>query len=171
MTLYRYIAVEALRPTAFALLGLTTIVLTAEVLRFSELVINRGVTPRSVAEILFYEAIPMVARMLPFSVLVGALFALGRMSADREIRALEASGIAPARLSWPVVWLAGVAALVALAMSIAATPWASRSLDDLLESISREKPWANLQPGMVQSFGSWQLEARRSPPAATSSAA
>jgi len=160
LTLYRYIAVEALRPTAFALLGLTTIVLTAEVLRFSELVINRGVTPRSVAEILFYEAIPMVARMLPFSVLVGALFALGRMSADREILALEASGIAPARLSWPVVWLAGVAALVALAMSIAATPWASRSLDDLLESISREKPWANLQPGMVQSFGSWQLEAR-----------
>jgi lipopolysaccharide export system permease protein len=159
-TLYRYVAHEALLPTAFALFGLTAIVLTTELLRFSELVINRGVTPRSVAEILFFEAVPIAARMLPFSVLVGALFALGRMSADREILALEASGIAPARLTWPVVSLAGVATLLAFVMGTAATPWASRNLDDLLESIGREKPWANLQPGVAQSFGSWQLEAR-----------
>ena len=160
LTLYRYLAAEALRPTAFALFGLTAIVLTTEVLRFSELVINRGVNAGSVARILFFEAVPMAARMLPFSVLVGALFALGRMSADREVLALEASGIAPARLTWPVVTLAAVATLIALAMGVEATPWASRSLDALLATIGREKPWANLRPGIVQSFGDWQLEAR-----------
>src|SRR5262249_2394134 len=73
-TLYRYLASEALRPTAFALVGLTVVVLTTEVLHFSELVINRGVNAGSVARILFFEAVPMAARMLPFSVLVGALF-------------------------------------------------------------------------------------------------
>jgi lipopolysaccharide export system permease protein len=139
-------------------------VLTTKVLEFSELVINRGVEFGSVAEILFYEAVPVAARMLPFSVLVGVLFALGRMGADREILALEASGIAPARLAFPVVAFAGVGAIAALAMGVEATPWASRSLDARLEAIAREKPWANLRPGVVQRFGGWQLEAREVAP-------
>jgi LPS export ABC transporter permease LptG/LPS export ABC transporter permease LptF len=160
LTLYRYVAREALRPTIFALLGLTLVVLTTRVLEFSELVINRGVEAGSVAAILFYEAVPVAGRMLPFSVLVGALFALGRMGADREILALEASGIAPARLTWPVVSFASVAAVAALAMGAFATPWSSARLDATLLAISREKPWANLRPGVVQRYGGWQLEAR-----------
>ena len=159
-TLYRYVALETLRPTGFALFGLTAVVLTTKVLEFSELVINRGVEASSVAAILFFEAVPVAARMLPFAVLVGALFALGRMGADREILALEASGIAPARLTWPVVAFAGVASVVALVMGVEATPWSSRGLDARLEDISREKPWANLRPGVVQRFGGWQLDAR-----------
>jgi lipopolysaccharide export system permease protein len=164
LTLYRYLAREALRPTAFALFGLTAVVLTTKVLDFSELVINRGVEGSSVAVILFYEAVPVAARMLPFAVLVGGLFALGRMGADREILALEASGIAPARLTWPLVSFAGVAAIAALAMGIEATPWASRGLDARLDAISREKPWANLRPAVVQRFGGWQLDAREVAP-------
>lgn len=160
LTLYRYLARETLRPTAFALFGLTAIVLTTKVLEFSELVINRGVEGSSVASILFFEAVPVAARMLPFAVLVGSLFALGRMGADREILALEASGIAPVRLSGPVVAFAAVVSVVALAMGIEATPWSSRALDSKLEAISREKPWANLRPGVVQRFGGWQLDAR-----------
>jgi len=159
-TLYRYVAREALWPTIFALVGLTVVVLTTHVLQYSELVINRGVEASSVTTILFYEAVPVAARMLPFAVLVGALFGLGRMGADREILALESCGIAPARLTWPVVALASTGTLVALGMGLEATPWASRSLDRLLEAIGREKPWANLQPGSVQRFGVWQLEAR-----------
>src|SRR5262245_35375267 len=164
LTLYRYVAGEALRPSAFALFGLTAVVLTTKVLEFSELVINRGVEASSVAAILFFEAVPVAARMLPFAVLVGALFALGRMGADREILALEASGIAPARLTWPVVAFAALAGVAALAMGVKATPWASRSLDARLLAIAREKPWANLRPGVVQRFGSWQLEAREIAP-------
>jgi lipopolysaccharide export system permease protein len=164
LTLYRYLAREILRPMAFALIGLTLIVLTTKVLEFSELVINRGVSAGSVGEILFFEAVPVAARMLPFAVLVGSLFALGRMGADREILALASSGIAPARLAWPVVSFAGVASVLALAAAVWATPWASRGLDDRLAEISREKPWANLRAGIVQRFGGWQLEAREVAP-------
>ncbi len=160
LTLYRYIVREAFKPTLFALIGLTVVVLTSRVLKYSELVINRGVDASSVTAILFYESVPMAGRMLPFALLVGALFGLGRMSADREILALETCGIAPARLTWPVVALASAGTLVAFAMALVATPAASRSLDRLLEAIGREKPWANLQPGTLQRFGVWQLEAR-----------
>jgi len=159
-TLYRYVAREALEPTLFALIGLTLVVLTTRVLRYSDLVINRGVDVGSVTAILLYEAVPVAARMLPFALLVGVLFGLGRMGADREILALESCGIAPIRLTWLAVAIASVGTLVTLAMGLGATPWASRGLDRLLEEIGREKPWANLQPGTVQRFGVWQLEAR-----------
>jgi LPS export ABC transporter permease LptF/LPS export ABC transporter permease LptG len=160
LTLYRYVAREALRPTFFGLLGLTAIVLTTNILGFSDLVINRGVGGVDVGKMIFYEAVPVAARIFPFAVLIGCLVALGRMGADREILVLEASGVAAARLVWPVVSFAGAMSIVALLLSVYATPWANASFDVALEQISRTKPWAQLRAGSVNEFGGWQLEAR-----------
>ena len=95
-TLYRYLASEALAPTAFALIGLTVVVLTTRILGYSELVVNRGVGGGDVVTMIAFEAVPVAARMFPFAVLVGLLVALGRLGADREILVLEASGVAAA---------------------------------------------------------------------------
>ena len=160
LTLYRYVAFEALRPTLFTLVGLTVVVLTTNIIGFSELVINRGLPARTVAWMVLLEGVPVAGRMVPFAMLVGALVALGRMGADREILALEASGVAAARLVWPVVSFAGVMTIVALVMGLVGTPWASRRLDHAYDLVSRVKPWAHLRAGSVQSFGGWQLEAR-----------
>jgi lipopolysaccharide export system permease protein len=160
LTLYRYIAREALRPTAFALFGLTAVVLTTRILGFSDLVINRGLGAAAVGGMVFYEAVPVMARMFPFSVLVGCLVALGRMGADREVLALETSGVAVGRLVWPVVAFAGVMTLAALAASLLLGPWANRSLDTALATIARERPWAQIRAGTVAHFGDWRLEAR-----------
>jgi LPS export ABC transporter permease LptG/LPS export ABC transporter permease LptF len=160
LTLYLYMAREALRPTVFGLLGLTVVVLTTHMLGYSDLVINRGVGTGDVGRMLFYEAVPVAARMFPFAVLIGCLVALGRMGAEREILVLEASGVAPARLVWPVVSFAAAMTAVALLLSAYATPWASRRFDAALETISRAKPWAQLRAGSVNKFGGWQLEAR-----------
>jgi LPS export ABC transporter permease LptG/LPS export ABC transporter permease LptF len=160
LTLYRYVAREALRPTAFALLGLTAVVLTTRILGFSDLVINRGLGAGAVGQMVFFEAVPVFARMFPFGVLVGCLVALGRLGADRELLALESSGVAVARLVWPVVAFAGAMTVAALGVSLVSGPWASRSLDDALSRISRERPWAQIRAGSVTRFGDWQLEAR-----------
>ena len=133
LTLYRYFAREAFGPSLFALLGLTVVVLTTSFLGYSELVVNRGVGAGDVGRMAFWEAIPVAGRMFPFAVLVGSLVALGRLGADREILVLEASGIAAARLVWPVVSFAGAMTILALLVSVFATPWANRSFDGLLE--------------------------------------
>ncbi len=164
LTLYLYVTREALRPTAFALLGLTAVLLTKNILGYSDLVINRGLGAAAVGQMLFFEAIPVAARMFPFAMLVGSLVALGRMGADREILVLESSGVAPSRLVWPVVSFSGVMTIVALLVSIYATPWANRELDDSLEEISRFKPWAGIRAGTASEFGGWQLEAREVSP-------
>jgi LPS export ABC transporter permease LptG/LPS export ABC transporter permease LptF len=158
-TFYRYFAAEALRPTLFALLGLTTVVLTKDLLGFSDLVINRGISGSLVAKIALYKAIPITALMFPFSVLLGCLVAMGRLGADREILTLEASGVAAARLVLPVVVFAAAMTLLSIGLSAFATPWASRSLDTAFETISREKPWARVRAGSVTKFGGWRLDA------------
>jgi LPS export ABC transporter permease LptG/LPS export ABC transporter permease LptF len=160
LTLYRYIAREALRPTAFAVLGLTAVVLTTRILGFSDLVINRGLGAGAVGRMIFFEAVPVLARIFPFGVLVGCLVALGRLGADREILALESSGVAVGRLVWPIVAFSGAMTLAALAVSLLLAPWASRAQGEALAQLSRERPWAQIRAGVVSHFGDWQLEAR-----------
>ena len=159
-TVYLYVGREALVPALIGLIGLTTVVLTTGLLELSDLVVNRGVDGAEVARILFYEAIPIAARMFPFATLVGALVALGRLGADREILTLEALGVPAARLVWPVVAFASVMTVFALWFSVYATPWASARFDAALDEISRTKPWAKMNAGEVNEFGGWQLEAR-----------
>jgi len=160
LTLYRLIAKEALTPTLIALFGLTTVVLTQNLLGLSDLFVNRGLSGATVGLIAFYQAVPTATLMLPFAVLMGCLVALGRMGADLEILALEASGITAARLVWPFIAFASAMTVVSAVLSLLVAPLTSRALDHLFVRISLEKPWSQIQQGVVTRFGNWRLEAR-----------
>ncbi len=160
LTLYRLVAKESFTPTFFALFGLTTVVLTQNLLELSDLFVNRGLSAATVGTIAFYQAVPTAALMLPFAVLMGCLVALGRMGADLEILALEASGVTAARLVWPFVAFASAMTVLSAALSLSVAPWTSRALDRLFVEISLEKPWSQVQQGVVTHFGDWRLEAR-----------
>jgi lipopolysaccharide export system permease protein len=159
-TLYRYVAREALTPFLFGLIGLSAVVLTRDLIVFSQLIINRGIAAEQVALIALYEAIPVAEQIYPFAVLIGVLVALGRLGADREILALEASGVSAPRLVWPIVSFAGVLCIGSVALSLFGAPGASRALDEKLASIGREQPLANFRSGVVSHFGDWQVDAR-----------
>lgn len=147
-------------PTLYALGGMTIVVLTRELIGFSDLVINRGLGVGVVAAIAFFQSLPLAATMLPFAVMVGALVALGRLGADRELLVLEACGLSVRRLLGPVVGFAGAMTVVAIAMSVWIGPWASRSLDAKLMELARSHPSALILPGTVHEFGHWKLTAR-----------
>ena len=112
--LHRYFAREMAIPMIFSLVGLTLVVLTQDLLGYTDLVINRGLGVGAVALMAFYQAVALVARTLPFAVLLGGLIALGRLGADRDLLAIEASGVSEQALVWPVMGFAfGMADLVA----------------------------------------------------------
>lgn len=159
-TIYRYLTREMVFPTALSLGGLTVVVLTKNLLGYSELVINRGLGLPAVGWIALCQALPLATRVLPFAVLVGCGTALGRLGADRELLALEACGLSPRRLAGPALLFGGVAGAVALGLSLGAAPWASRSLDAALERLAREQPAAVVRAGSVQEVGPWKLYAR-----------
>ena len=130
-TLIRYVARELLFPVFFAFLGLTLLILTKDLLSFSDLVINRGFGIGAVSLIALYEIIPLAAHTLPFAVLVGSLIGLGRLKADNEIIAIEAAGVSGRKLIIPVLCLAALTTMTGLVLNLFAAPWASRSLPEL----------------------------------------
>ena len=108
-TLYRHILQEVTAPSLLALSALTIIFLTDDMLQFSDLVMNRGLGAGAVASTALYRLIPAFTWVLPFSVLMGSLIALGRLGADRELLIIEASGISAPRLLPPILLFAALA--------------------------------------------------------------
>lgn len=159
-TLGWYIARELVVPTTIALAGLTALILTKDLLGFSDLVINRGLGGAVVARIAFYEVVPLAARTLPFAVLVGALAGLGRLRTDREILAMEAAGVPSQWLTGPILAFAAVMTAAGLVLTLYASPWATRSLDASLHRVFLATPSVILHPGAVQEFGSLKMVAR-----------
>lgn len=159
-TLSRYVAREALGPILIAVIGLTVVVLTRDLIGFTELVLNRGVGALEMGRITFYEAVQVATTVLPFAGLIGALVALGRLGADHEILALEAAGVSAARLSGPLGRLAILLAAVTAGLSLFGAPAAQRGLERALDRIARDQPWTQIRAGTVHRFGGWQLEAR-----------
>jgi LPS export ABC transporter permease LptG len=135
-------------------------VLAAELVDYSDLVINRGFGASEVGTIALHRMVPVLARTLPFALLVAALTAVGRMGADRALLALEASGIPALRLSRPIVSFSLVVALVALAISWEVTPRMNRALNAAIGEAAARNPGGSLRGGFVASFGDWRIEAR-----------
>lgn len=155
-----YIVAELFAPTLWALFGLTALVLTKDLLGFSDLVINRGLGPAAVGWIAFYELIPLLSRTLPFAVLVGTLVGLGRLRSDRELLAIEAAGLARRHLVLPILGFATAMTLLGLGFSLFTAPAALRSLDGALRSMIQQNPGVALRPGSVHEFGDTRMVAR-----------
>jgi len=121
-TLFGYIAREAVVPTLLALGGLSLAALTKSLLGLSDLLVNRGLSPEDTAAFVGFEIVVLAARILPFAVLLGALIALGRLAADKELLALESCGVSPGRLIGPVLAVGCLGTLGGLALSLQVVP-------------------------------------------------
>ena len=159
-TLRWYIIRELIRPTLLALGGLTALVLTKDLLGFSDLVINRGFGATVVATIAFYEIVPLLSHTLPFALLIGTLVGLGRLRADLEVLSMEAAGISVRRLVDPILTWAALISSVGFVLSLVAVPWAIRSLDAALQRMAAENPGLLLRAGTVYDFSGVKILAR-----------
>lgn len=162
--LYRYLARELVAPTLLALLGLGIVVLAKNVLGWVDLVTNRGVALPAVAGIAALQVVPVVAQLLPFAFLLGALVTLGRLREDSEVVALEASGVAPHRLAGPLLAVATLVTIAAATFSLDLAPRAQRRLQGALTEVVLASPGAALRGGVGQTFGGRRLEAREVSP-------
>jgi len=155
-----YLVSEMLLPSLYAIAAFGVVVLLTDLLGYAELIVNRGMGAGEVARIAGFQLLPTLARTLPFAVLVGVLVGLGRLSSDRELLALEASGFSARQIALPCLVFATLATLVSLAMSVVVAPAAQRGLRDQMLRLSQEKPGLALRPGLTTSLGGWRVEAR-----------
>jgi lipopolysaccharide export system permease protein len=152
---------ELVFPTLYALLGFTVLAFAVQIVALADLAINRGLEVGDIAGLVGYQILPALGRSLPFATLVGALVGLGRLGADREILAMEAAGIEPARqLAPPVLLFASASTAIALLVSQLGAPWAHRGLDGAFTDLVARNPAASLRAGAAHSFGDFRIEAR-----------
>jgi len=157
--LFGYIAREAVVPTLLALGGLSLAALTKSLLGLSDLLVNRGLSPEDTAAFVGFEIVVLASRILPFAVLLGALIALGRLAADKELLALESCGVSPGRLIGPVLAVGCLGTLGGLALSLQVVPATLAAREALLIRSTLEQPGSLLRAGVVRRFGERRLSA------------
>jgi lipopolysaccharide export system permease protein len=140
LTLYKYILHEIWPVFTASLIVFIFIVLAATMLNLSEWVVNHGVPLRGIAMIVFYLLPGLILFALPATVLMSVFVAFLRLSADNEIQAIKTSGIGLYQLLPPVVFVSGIAFLVACSISLVVAPLGNRAFKDLVFQMAYSKP-------------------------------
>ena len=100
-TLDFYVFREVLGPLCLGLLVLTFALVVGRLLKLIEMMVNHGVTPMEILQLLGYIVPGFLELTLPMAILLGTLLGFGRMSADHELTAARACGISLYRLAAP----------------------------------------------------------------------
>ncbi|MBI3082097.1 MAG: LptF/LptG family permease, partial [Gemmatimonadetes bacterium] len=147
--LSKYLLKQHLVPFVFALSALTAFQLLNQIARrFGDLV-GKGL-PGSVIVEVFALSIPfIVTTTLSMAVLMAVLYAVNRLTADRELVAIRAGGISLGRLMVPLLAAATAVATAAFLFSDQVLPRSNHRLRTLLTDISRTKPTFSLKEQVI----------------------
>ncbi|MGH7491536.1 MAG: LptF/LptG family permease [bacterium] len=146
--LSRYILREHIGPFFFAFFTITLLFLLNMLFRELSRILSKGLAWNIVLEFFVLNMAWMIALSVPMAVLTATLMAFGRMAADNEIAAMEASGVSIYAIIAPVV--------VGAALLTAGLVWFNNNvLPDfnhrtrlLASDIARKRPTINIEPGV-----------------------
>lgn len=152
-----YVAREILAPFGLGVLLLTFALVTARLLKLTEMVVNHGVTLGVVGSLIGFIMPAFLELTFPMAVLLGVLMGFGRMSGDRELIAARACGISLYRLTMPVLGVAFAVYVLSTWLAFSVRPWANHRLEERLFDLSRTTSSAGLKekvfnrdfPGLV----------------------
>ena len=143
--LYRYILREHVGPFLFAFFVILFILVIDLMLQLMDLLISKGIHVLTILELFVLSLAWMIALAVPMSILVAALMAFGRLSADHEITATKASGVSLYRLISPVLLAATVLGGVLVLFNNHVLPEANHRVRNLLRAVHRKKPTLSLK--------------------------
>lgn len=158
--LTRYILEEIL-PYLFA--GLAVIIMLLVLGALQEIIaplLAKGANPVLVAKLVALQLPEALGRGLPIALLFATLLALSRLSSDSEIKALEAGGVPPARLFWPVVALGLVVSALSFAVGEGLVPRSKVRALEVQREIVLDNPRVAELGQMGQGSGSGGLVLR-----------
>jgi lipopolysaccharide export system permease protein len=147
----RYTIREIAAPALLGLLVFTFVLLTAQLFRLVDLLINRGVTLPHLLGLLG-SLMPIILPLtVPMALLVGVLLGFGRLAGENEIIALRASGANLWLICWPVLTVALLVSVTLMSLNLDFFPSLSRKSKDLLEDIQFDI-LSSLKPGEYDDY-------------------
>ncbi|MBP7779013.1 MAG: LPS export ABC transporter permease LptF [Acidobacteria bacterium] len=145
-TLDRYVIREVLAPFALALLVLTFILIIPFIIAQAETMIAKGVPWLAVARVMGTLVPQALGLTIPMALLVGLLVALGRLSSDREVVAMQACGLSVLRLLRPAL-LIGVLGWAATSwVLIWAIPDANQTFREITSRLVADRAEGEVKP-------------------------
>ncbi|KPJ50550.1 hypothetical protein AMJ40_02505 [candidate division TA06 bacterium DG_26] len=156
--IYRYILVENLSAFILGVLLLTFILMMDRFFDLIDLIIGKGLDPLTVLETLVLSLPFILALTIPMAVLVGTIVAFGRLSQDRELIALQASGIGFFSCALPVILAAAALACGLVFFNNYILPESNHKMKNLMIDISQKKPAVKIREGIfIPDFPGYQI--------------
>jgi len=147
-TIDRYILQELGMPFAQSLGALTFILMTREILRLVELLINKGVGLLPLLKTFLLLLPSFFVLTLPMGCLIASISAFSRLSSDRELTALHATGVSAWRLLPSVLLFSLAVFLMTLTLAQFAQPWTGQSLKKMALVMLRDQLSLALDEGV-----------------------
>src|SRR4029079_9947669 len=123
-----YVFSELVTATLVAIAVWTAILMMNDLFFIARQSIQKDLGLTITLEILALKIPNLLVLAIPMGTLLGSLIAVGRLSADGEIVALQASGLGPWQLIKPMLLHGVIAFVVAFSIYALAQPWASYEL-------------------------------------------
>jgi len=98
-------------PFMLGLIVFSLVLITGNILKILQILLIKGVNFYDVINLIYYLYVPLFAFVLPMSVMLSILIAMGRFSADNELVAFQSLGVSPSRFLSPALSL-GIAAMI-----------------------------------------------------------
>lgn len=142
----RYVCREVIADSWLGLAVFTFVFFVPQLVRLMSLVVQHAATARETATLLLCSLPPVLIFTIPMSMLVGVLIGLGRLSADSEIVALNASGVSLRRLLVPIAGIALAATILTFFITLWLSPLSLRTLTSLEDRLRVSQASLAIQP-------------------------
>lgn len=144
----KYLLQELGVPFMLSLGALTFILLTKEILRLVELLINKGVGFFPLLKTFLLLMPSFFVLTLPMACLIASISAFSRLSSDRELMALQSSGVSLGRLVRPVLIFSFGVFIVTAILAQYAQPWSAPSVKTAALAMLRNEVSLAIEEGV-----------------------
>jgi len=146
--LSRHILSEFATPFASCMLILLVLFLAGRgLIQMADFIFNKSVDPLLILKLLFFVMPFLLTFIIPMSVLVASLLTFGKLSADNEIVAAQASGVNLLKTLGPLFALVLVLSLCSFILSDKIASFSHYTYRRVLSQIGIENPAAALEEG------------------------
>ena len=142
-----YVLREHAVPFFVTMGGLTAVLLIGNIMRFTELVVSKGVSVFDIIRLMLYLIPYLLSYTVPMACLVAMILAFGRLSTDYELIAMRASGVPPIRLVFPLLLVGAVISVALVIVNDRLVPASHLAFRKQLKAIGIKQPTAYLEAG------------------------
>jgi len=158
MLLYRYIIKEHIFPFLASLGIIVFLFIMQQAIFMLDRIVSKNINPMVVLEVFLIQLGWILALGIPMAILSATLMTFGRMAGDNEITAIKASGRSMTALVVPVMAWGAVMTVSLFFFHDLILPEANHHAANLLGDISRKRPAAFIEPGvLIKDFPNYTL--------------